>query len=671
MAQKKKKAKKTGKKGTAKKAKFLFQFLIDTSEATGVCQLQPGATNKFGKVSFSVQKEALGDGDIVRVYAALGEMKPIKTLEDALLDALNYALALESTYADFMKLASVGVERGKKTLVVEGDQLDVLRGGGQLEVRVANGLRMPNKKRIDYSDIDGPSPGTLPKKGATMLRDTFRGALEQYYDREGLPLAEAEERAARTAWAQVKRYYYKQGGKWKKRKQPKPRTGNKHVPPNDEYAHNVGTLNAYADEAIYLSDPQMAQHVAYQAHVSLEGSDKNAIVGKLKDAFPGTSFSRRSLNQGGATEVLEAKRIVDAANEDSAALRAEFEAMERGSPREVEDAQLRAKAARRQLRALTGARRQLYGSMFFGTGGAALGAAIGGVPGAAIGALAGATAGQLLLRPRGIKEEANTGPRATDSGGGAFAGPRSPRSYPRGGMRPRHANGRSFNPAKPHYLIYIVSCDGVELVGDEEGLAPHMFEELDIAVGYATAAQYDADFQKNPRNERYDAVAVYPIHGHEDLVFSTRADGYTDKGKRMRERNGERSKDACGITGYAFNNHRDARDGFVAMQQAMLDEGLDARALIFGGEASMGSWIPMLVGLGNQPHMDALAAAASDIGRHPDELIFVLAPPKGKEIKAIDAALTQEFGKPSKIGGSLYLREANKKKRRKKKRGAR
>ncbi len=679
---KKKGTKKTRSK-SSKKGKFLFTFLIDTSEATGICQLQPGASSQYEGVTFDVQKEALGEGDVVRLYAALGEMRPVKTPEDALVQALNYAFALEATYSDILRLAQVGVEVGKTTLYT--DNIDDLRGGGQMEVRAANGLRMPNKKSVDYATLEGPSPGKLPKKGAEMLRQTFRGAVEQFHGREGMSLDKAEELAARTAWTQVKRYYYKQGGKWKKRKHPLEqdeyapgshpasyyeRKGNKHVPSSDEYGHNLGVLNAYADEAIYLSDPRMAQHVAYQAHVALEPADRREIVGKLQREFPGTSFSKRELNQGAATEVLEAKRIVDAANEYSAALRDEFQALERGTPREVEAAQQRAKAARRQLRALTGARRQLYGAMFFGTGGAALGAAIGGVPGAAIGAMAGATAGQLLLRPRGIKEEAATGPRASsydDGRGGAFSGPRgAPRPGRGTGMRPRMANGiRHFNPTKPTYQIYVVSCDGVELVGDETGLEVAQYEELDMAVGYATAAQYDADVAGNPDNERYDVVAVYPLAGEERIAFSTRADGYSDKGRRMRERNGERKKDECAITGYVFDSNKDAREAFDIMHREMLRCGCSADVLVYAHDGVQ--WIPMIIGIGEQDYAQMIAESTKEVGATPKETIFVLADPKGKEVKAIDKVLGQSFG-PVSSEGPVHLRASNGRKKKRKKR---
>jgi len=99
---------------------------------------------------------------------------------------------------------------------------------------------MAKRKKLDFETLEGPPPGDLPKAAAEMLRKTFQGAMEQYYGRDKMSLEKAEELASRTAWTQVKRYYYQRGDKWHKRKDP---LAQSEYPPGShpaEYYENPG-----------------------------------------------------------------------------------------------------------------------------------------------------------------------------------------------------------------------------------------------------------------------------------------------------------------------------------------------------------------------------------------------------------------------------------------------
>ncbi len=64
-----------------------------------------------------------------------------------------------------------------------------------------------------------PAPGTLDAAGRRMLWSTYEDAKE-HYRKQGERGAELKSLAARVAWAQVGRHYYKRGGKWHRRKRP-------------------------------------------------------------------------------------------------------------------------------------------------------------------------------------------------------------------------------------------------------------------------------------------------------------------------------------------------------------------------------------------------------------------------------------------------------------------
>jgi uncharacterized protein YegJ (DUF2314 family) len=64
-----------------------------------------------------------------------------------------------------------------------------------------------------------PAPGTLDAAGRRMLWSTYEDAKE-HYRKQGERGAALKSLAARVAWAQVGRHYYKRGGKWHRRKRP-------------------------------------------------------------------------------------------------------------------------------------------------------------------------------------------------------------------------------------------------------------------------------------------------------------------------------------------------------------------------------------------------------------------------------------------------------------------
>lgn len=58
-----------------------------------------------------------------------------------------------------------------------------------------------------------PSTGTLPKKGVKQFSAVYVSARERGF---------TQQRSAQQAWCEIKRYYYKRGDKWIKRKDPIP-----------------------------------------------------------------------------------------------------------------------------------------------------------------------------------------------------------------------------------------------------------------------------------------------------------------------------------------------------------------------------------------------------------------------------------------------------------------
>ena len=68
----------------------------------------------------------------------------------------------------------------------------------------------PKGKRIE--------PGNLPPRGARMLDEVYESTLTRKNPSTGRRYTKA--RAAEIAWGTVKRYYYRRGGKWRRRKRP-------------------------------------------------------------------------------------------------------------------------------------------------------------------------------------------------------------------------------------------------------------------------------------------------------------------------------------------------------------------------------------------------------------------------------------------------------------------
>lgn len=77
------------------------------------------------------------------------------------------------------------------------------------DLRIAIGQKMQTKR--SNPPYKPPASGNLPKHGKEMLKNVYTSARERGF---------GEEAAARQAWCAVKRYYYKRGNKWTKRKEP-------------------------------------------------------------------------------------------------------------------------------------------------------------------------------------------------------------------------------------------------------------------------------------------------------------------------------------------------------------------------------------------------------------------------------------------------------------------
>lgn len=73
-----------------------------------------------------------------------------------------------------------------------------------------------------------PATGTLPKSAKPMFKKVFDSAYKYYKKDRGASEAEAQEIAARTAWDEIERYYYKKDKKWTKRKKPLPQVDRPH-----------------------------------------------------------------------------------------------------------------------------------------------------------------------------------------------------------------------------------------------------------------------------------------------------------------------------------------------------------------------------------------------------------------------------------------------------------
>ena len=67
-----------------------------------------------------------------------------------------------------------------------------------------------------------PSPGTLDDDGRRMLWTVYEAA-KKHYSKQGERGAQLKQLAARVAWSEVKRHYFKRGAKWQRRKHVLPR----------------------------------------------------------------------------------------------------------------------------------------------------------------------------------------------------------------------------------------------------------------------------------------------------------------------------------------------------------------------------------------------------------------------------------------------------------------
>lgn len=126
--------------------------------------------------------------------------------------------------------------------------------------------------------------------------------------------------------------------------------------------------------------------------------------------FPGNDFSSARAAKAYVEALAKAQPRLRAANRDAgdvvlaaeqyfAAQEDELDLMKHGTPQELAAARKQTKASKEVLEKMTGANRELYGSM----GGGALGAGLGALSGnpfvAAVGALVGSMAGSILARP--------------------------------------------------------------------------------------------------------------------------------------------------------------------------------------------------------------------------------------------------------------------------------
>jgi hypothetical protein len=121
--------------------------------------------------------------------------------------------------------------------------------------------------------------------------------------------------------------------------------------------------------------------------------------------------------------------IVLAAEQYFAAQEDEVELMKHGTPSELSAARKRTKKTKEALESITGANRELYGSIGGGTIGAALGALTGNVVLAAVGALLGSVGGSIVARPSLTPEPVARGGRGDGRGGELIQFPRGRRGY--------------------------------------------------------------------------------------------------------------------------------------------------------------------------------------------------------------------------------------------------
>lgn len=125
--------------------------------------------------------------------------------------------------------------------------------------------------------------------------------------------------------------------------------------------------------------------------------------------FTGIEDVRAAANRRPNREVGD---IVLAAEQYFAAQQEELSLMKRGTPEQLARARQKTKKAKEVLEDMTGANRELYGSIGGGTLGATLAALTGNVFIVAIGALAGSVVGSIIARPSLPKEKPPTPRRA-------------------------------------------------------------------------------------------------------------------------------------------------------------------------------------------------------------------------------------------------------------------
>lgn len=105
-------------------------------------------------------------------------------------------------------------------------------------------------KRNPKGQRTPPPSGNLPKHGKEMLAAVYESAADRL-ESEGIPAAEAKERASRQAWCAVKRHYYKRGTKWHRRQRP---MGPDQSPPGCEpYRENNPAKFAEGDVVRYTA----------------------------------------------------------------------------------------------------------------------------------------------------------------------------------------------------------------------------------------------------------------------------------------------------------------------------------------------------------------------------------------------------------------------------------
>lgn len=95
------------------------------------------------------------------------------------------------------------------------DVADELGPGPTLEELQA----IPWEPSEENPKAEPPSPGSLPPDGRRMLWSTYEDA-KKHYRKQGERGAALKRLAARVAWAQVGRHFYKRGAKWQKRRRP-------------------------------------------------------------------------------------------------------------------------------------------------------------------------------------------------------------------------------------------------------------------------------------------------------------------------------------------------------------------------------------------------------------------------------------------------------------------